>query len=71
MGCEETGHWKKWCPKANPSNKNDTDGNSICFSGLNDLSTIPAILTEILENENFEYRSEQKYTSVKKKLKVK
>ena len=48
-----------------------TDGNSICFSGLNDLSTIPAILTEILENENFEYKSEQKYTSVKKKLKVK
>ena len=49
-----------------------TDGNSICFSGLNDLSTIiPAILTEILENENFEYKSEQKYISVKKKLKVK
>ena len=23
MGCRETGHWKKWCPKANQSNKND------------------------------------------------
>ena len=22
MGCGETGHWKKWCPKANQSNKN-------------------------------------------------
>lgn len=48
-----------------------TDGNSICFPGLNDLSAIPAILTEILENENYEYKSEQKYTSVKNKLKVK
>ena len=51
--------------------KMTTDGNSFCFPGLNDLSAVPAILTEILENENYEYKSEQKYISVKNKLKVK
>ena len=34
--------------------KMTTEGNSICFSGLNDLSTVPAILTEKLENKNYE-----------------
>ena len=48
-----------------------TEGNSICFSGLNDLNTIPATLTEILENKNYEYKSQQKHISVKGKLKGK
>ena len=46
-----------------------TEGNSVCVSGLNDLIAIPAILTEILENNNYEYNSEQKHISVKVKLK--
>ena len=46
-----------------------TEGHEICFSRLSDLSTIPATLTEILENKNYEYKSEQKHISVKGKLK--
>ena len=48
-----------------------TEGNSICFSSLNDLRTIPSILTEILENKNYEYKYEQKHISVKGKLEEK
>ena len=49
--------------------KMTTEGNSMCFSVLNDLSTITATLTEILENKNYEYKSEQKHISVKRKKK--
>ena len=51
--------------------KMTTEDNSICFSGSNNLSTIPATLTRILENKNYEYKSEQKHISVKGKLKEK
>ena len=45
-----------------------TEGNSICFSGLKDLSTISSTLTEALETKNYVYKSQQKYISVKGKL---
>ena len=51
--------------------KMTTEGNSICFSGHNDLSTIPPTFTEILENKNYECKSEQKHISIKGKLKEK
>lgn len=51
--------------------KTRTEGNSICFSGLNDLRTIPSTLTETLQNKNYGYKSEQKNMSVKGKLKEK
>ena len=49
--------------------KMTTESNSICFSGFNDLRTIPATLTKVLENKNYEYKSEQKHISVKGKRK--
>ena len=48
--------------------KMTTEGNSICFSVLNDLSTIPFTLTETLESKNYEYKPERKHISVKSKL---
>ena len=41
------------------------------ISGLKDLRTIPATLTEILENKNYEYKSKQKHISIEDKLKEK
>lgn len=46
-----------------------TEGNAISFSDLNDLSTIPSTLKEILESKNKENKSEQNHISVKGKLK--
>ena len=46
-----------------------TEGNAISFSGLNDLSTIPSTLKEILESKNKENKSEKNHVSVKGKLK--
>ena len=46
-----------------------TEGNAISFSGLNDLSTIPSTLKEILESKNKESKSEKNHVSVKGKLK--
>lgn len=48
--------------------KMTTEGNSICFSGLKDLSTISSALTETLESKNYVYKSQQKHISVKSKL---
>ena len=45
-----------------------TEGNSICFSGLKDLSTISSALTEALESKNYVYKSQQKHILVKGKL---
>ena len=43
--------------------------NSICFLGINDLSTIPFTLTKTLESKDYEYKSEQQHISVKGKQK--
>ena len=45
-----------------------TEGNSICFSDLNNLSRIPSTLTETLGSKNYEYKCEQKNISGKGKL---
>lgn len=70
---ECTGHWKKWCPKANQisQTKMKSEGNSMCFSDLNDSGAIPSTVTEILVSKNYGNKSEQKLISVKGKLKGK
>ena len=46
--------------KAISQTKMTTKCNSICFLGLNDLSTIPSTLSETLQSNNYEYKSGQK-----------